>query len=142
MNVDFTEQGTRTNIESATKAFQVSDLSSALFHASSVLSVDPQNAAMRSILDQIVARAGAETLLKAAVEANLEHLRPWMEWIAFELQTVTQRAELLQKWDREWLEPLEDRPRWAGPEAGRSVDGIGTSVDRTSLGVRMFTIWA
>lgn len=62
MNVDFTEQGTRTNIESATKAFQVSDLSSALFHASSVLSVDPQNVAMRGILDQIVQRVGADAL--------------------------------------------------------------------------------
>ncbi|MCA9534054.1 MAG: hypothetical protein KC593_10250 [Myxococcales bacterium] len=62
MNIDFDEQGTRTNIESATKAFQVSDLSSALFHASSVLSVDPQHAAMRGILDQIVARVGADAL--------------------------------------------------------------------------------
>lgn len=62
MNIDFNEQSTRTNIASATKAFQVSDLSSALFHASSVLSVDPNDAAMRGLLDQIVARVGAEAL--------------------------------------------------------------------------------
>ena len=37
MNVDFNEQDTRINIEGATKAMQVSDLSTALFHASSVL---------------------------------------------------------------------------------------------------------
>jgi len=62
MNVDFNEQDTRINIEGATKAMQVSDLSTALFHASSVLSVDPENAAMRGVLDQIVQRVGAEAL--------------------------------------------------------------------------------
>ncbi|MCB9656115.1 MAG: hypothetical protein R3B40_28420 [Polyangiales bacterium] len=62
MNVDFNEQDTRINIEGATKAMQVSDLSTALFHASSVLSVEPENAAMRAVLDQIVQRVGAEAL--------------------------------------------------------------------------------
>ncbi len=62
MNVDFTAQDTETNIASATKAFQVSDLSSALFHASSVLSVDPNHPEMRALLDQIVGRVGDEAL--------------------------------------------------------------------------------
>ncbi len=40
----------------------------------------------------------------AAVTANLEHLRPWMPWIAFEPQTVEQRVELIRQWEREWLD--------------------------------------
>ncbi len=35
-------------------------------------------------------------LLKEAVDASLEHLRPWMPWIAHEPQTVEQKAALLR----------------------------------------------
>jgi RimJ/RimL family protein N-acetyltransferase len=35
-------------------------------------------------------------LLKEAVDANIEHLGPWMPWIRLEPQTVEQKVELLR----------------------------------------------
>jgi RimJ/RimL family protein N-acetyltransferase len=35
-------------------------------------------------------------LLKEAVDASIEHLRPWMPWIRFEPQTVAEKVELLR----------------------------------------------
>jgi RimJ/RimL family protein N-acetyltransferase len=35
-------------------------------------------------------------LLKDAVDASIEHLRPWMPWIRFEPQTVEQKVDLLR----------------------------------------------
>jgi len=32
-------------------------------------------------------------LLKSAVDASIEHLRPWMPWVKFEPQTIEQRIE-------------------------------------------------
>jgi len=40
--------------------------------------------------------------LHEAIVKNTEHLRPWMPWIAFEPQTVDQRAELIAGWERDW----------------------------------------
>ena len=37
-------------------------------------------------------------LLHAAVTASVEHLRPWMPWIAFEPQTVEERRALIEQW--------------------------------------------
>ena len=37
-----------------------------------------------------------------AVTASIEHLRPWMPWIAFEPQTIEQRQTLLYEWSNEW----------------------------------------
>lgn len=37
-------------------------------------------------------------LLHAAVTASTEHLRPWMEWIAFEPTTVEDRRKLIEGW--------------------------------------------
>lgn len=33
---------------------------------------------------------------------NLEHLRPYMPWIAEEPKAVEQRAELIAEWERQW----------------------------------------
>jgi len=41
-------------------------------------------------------------LLHQAIVDNMEHLRPWMAWIAFEPLTVDQRRELIAQWQREW----------------------------------------
>ena len=35
-------------------------------------------------------------LLKEAVDASIEHLRPWMPWIRFEPQTIAEKVELLR----------------------------------------------
>lgn len=35
-------------------------------------------------------------LLKEAVDASVEHLRPWMPWIRFEPQTLEEKVELLR----------------------------------------------
>ncbi|HKI16886.1 MAG TPA: GNAT family N-acetyltransferase [Isosphaeraceae bacterium] len=42
--------------------------------------------------------------LVLAVTENLEHLRPWMPWIALEPTTLEEREELIARWDREWEE--------------------------------------
>lgn len=41
--------------------------------------------------------------MHAAVVSSVEHLRPWMPWIAFEPRTVEQRAELIAEWEQTWL---------------------------------------
>lgn len=45
---------------------------------------------------------GDAPALHDAVNASLEHLRPWMEWIQFEPLTVSDREELIRSWDRAW----------------------------------------
>jgi ribosomal-protein-serine acetyltransferase len=40
--------------------------------------------------------------LCAAVTANLEHLRPWMPWIAAEPVSIAERMALLAQWQSEW----------------------------------------
>ncbi len=40
----------------------------------------------------------------AAVAASLEHLRPWMPWVAFEPLTIEERVHLIERWTREWEE--------------------------------------
>ena len=34
--------------------------------------------------------------MKEAVDASIEHLRPWMPWIRFEPQTIAEKVELLR----------------------------------------------
>jgi ribosomal-protein-serine acetyltransferase len=45
--------------------------------------------------------------LAAAVGESMEHLRPWMPWIAFEPTSLVEREELLARWDREWEEGIQ-----------------------------------
>ena len=40
--------------------------------------------------------------LSAAVIANLEHLRPWMPWIAGEPVSLVDRQALIAQWQSEW----------------------------------------
>jgi ribosomal-protein-serine acetyltransferase len=40
--------------------------------------------------------------LSSAVLENLEHLRPWMPWIAVEPQTPADRLALMNQWQTEW----------------------------------------
>jgi RimJ/RimL family protein N-acetyltransferase len=40
--------------------------------------------------------------LSEAVAESLEHLRPWMPWVALEPLSPGERQELFQRWDREW----------------------------------------
>ena len=39
--------------------------------------------------------------LARAVQDSLEHLRPWMPWIADEPRSVEDRAELIRDWERQ-----------------------------------------
>jgi ribosomal-protein-serine acetyltransferase len=41
--------------------------------------------------------------LGEAVADSLEHLRPWMAWIAHEPLSVTERQALIDSWHPEWL---------------------------------------
>jgi len=40
--------------------------------------------------------------LNAAVLASLDHLRPWMPWIAGEPETVARRSERVVRWRNDW----------------------------------------
>jgi ribosomal-protein-serine acetyltransferase len=42
--------------------------------------------------------------LAAGVAASLDHLRPWMSWIAFEPLTFAERVALIEGWTRDWEE--------------------------------------
>lgn len=41
-------------------------------------------------------------LLAAAVANNIEHLRPWMPWVADEPMARSERAAVMHDWDRGW----------------------------------------
>lgn len=41
--------------------------------------------------------------LAVAVSESLEHLRPWMPWIALEPTTLNEREKLIAQWDRDWI---------------------------------------
>jgi ribosomal-protein-serine acetyltransferase len=45
---------------------------------------------------------GDAELLDQAVLANLDHLRPWMPWVAEEPRSLAERRALLHVWEREW----------------------------------------
>ena len=46
-------------------------------------------------------------VLHSLVTANIDHLRPWMPWIAHEPVTMEDRHKLLVEWERSWEEGLE-----------------------------------
>jgi ribosomal-protein-serine acetyltransferase len=41
--------------------------------------------------------------LSEAIADSVEHLRPWMPWVAHEPLSLTERAALIDSWDQEWL---------------------------------------
>ncbi len=41
-------------------------------------------------------------ILHAAVLESLEHLAPWMAWVALEPLTIEQRRAMLIEWERDW----------------------------------------
>jgi ribosomal-protein-serine acetyltransferase len=46
---------------------------------------------------------GDASELVEAVADSVEHLRPWMPWIAQEPLSVIERQALIDSWDQEWL---------------------------------------
>jgi RimJ/RimL family protein N-acetyltransferase len=53
----------------------------------------------RLVTERLVLRCWAPRdapLLKDAVDSSIEHLRPWMPWVAHEPQTVEEKVELLR----------------------------------------------
>ena len=40
--------------------------------------------------------------MSAVVAANVEHLRPWMPWVAAEPLSRSERIALIEGWQREW----------------------------------------
>jgi RimJ/RimL family protein N-acetyltransferase len=45
-----------------------------------------------------------EPALSAAISRNIEHLRPWMPWIASEPLPTDERVALIEAWERVWLD--------------------------------------
>ena len=46
-------------------------------------------------------------VLHSLVTGNVNHLRPWMPWIAHEPLTADDRRSLLREWERAWEQGLE-----------------------------------
>jgi RimJ/RimL family protein N-acetyltransferase len=65
----------------------------------------PDEVALDGFVLRRYRRADARALA-AAVGESVEHLRPWMPWIALEPTTLEDREELLARWDREWEEGI------------------------------------
>jgi ribosomal-protein-serine acetyltransferase len=83
----------------------------------------------------VVADASA---LSAAVEANLDHLRPWMPWISAEPLSPQDRIALISQWEAEW-------ERGGDVVIGAFLDGavVGSSGlhQRRGLGVLEIGYW-
>lgn len=47
---------------------------------------------------------GDAQLVARAVKESLEHLRPWMSWIAQEPLPLACRTALIEEWEREWMQ--------------------------------------
>jgi RimJ/RimL family protein N-acetyltransferase len=41
--------------------------------------------------------------LSEAIADSLDHLRPWMPWVAHEPLSLTDRQALIDSWEQEWL---------------------------------------
>lgn len=61
--------------------------------------------------------------LALAVGESLEHLRPWMPWIALEPTTLTDRERLLAQWDLDWAKGVQYS--FGMFRTGRVVGGAG-----------------
>jgi ribosomal-protein-serine acetyltransferase len=84
-------------------------------------------------------------ILAMSVERNLDHLRPWMPWVAFEPLPMDKRRELLDTWEHDWLDGGDsvmaillrgDVVGGAGLHRRRGPHGIeiGYWVDKDQLG--------
>jgi RimJ/RimL family protein N-acetyltransferase len=49
-------------------------------------------------------RAADAAVLQRAVTESIEHLRPWMAWIADEPQSLERRRRRLAEWERGWAQ--------------------------------------
>lgn len=87
----------------------------------------PEQIGTRRLVLRLWRREDAPAL-HAAVNASLEHLRPWMPWIVDEPLTVADREALIGDWDRQWLN---------GGDAIYGVFAEGTPVGGTGLHQRI-----
>jgi ribosomal-protein-serine acetyltransferase len=76
--------------------------------------------------------------LAAVITANLDHLRPWMPWIAAEPMALSERLVLLQRWETEW-DVGGDR-HWAFVVDGRIAGSIGL-MGRIGVGAVEMGYW-
>jgi RimJ/RimL family protein N-acetyltransferase len=78
------------------------------------------------VLDQFVLRRYQQkdaAALAVAVGESLEHLRPWMPWIALEPTSLKERKQLLSQWDRDWADGTQYS--FGMFRSGRVVGGAG-----------------
>jgi len=52
-------------------------------------------------------RIGDMPILRDAIQASIEHLRPWMSWIAFEPLSDRDREALIRRWEDDWFADRE-----------------------------------
>jgi RimJ/RimL family protein N-acetyltransferase len=64
------------------------------------MSASPRGPAYRVVTERLVLRCWQPTdapLLKAAIDASLDHLRPWMPWVSQEPESVDAKAARLRR---------------------------------------------
>jgi RimJ/RimL family protein N-acetyltransferase len=78
------------------------------------------------VLDEFVLRqyqSDDAPALAVAVTESLEHLRPWMPWVALEPTTLKEREKLIAQWDSDWTEGTQYS--FGMFREGRVVGGAG-----------------
>ena len=65
------------------------------------MSVAPETLQVGEYVVRKYETTDAQALVDAVTE-SCDHLRPWMPWIKFEPQSVTQREELIKTWNEAW----------------------------------------
>lgn len=104
------------NVEHARQALARSDLAQALFHVSSALATEPNNAAWRAIADQVLAKAPDAMVFVRPDEAKadfitaatrgyvLAHKQQWGDALATVCEVVAVRPDCAYLgWAREWV---------------------------------------
>jgi RimJ/RimL family protein N-acetyltransferase len=83
-------------------------------------------------------RADHAEAFHRTVADNLDHLRPWMPWIAAEPVALAERRVLLQRWESEW-DAGGDR-HWGIFDGGRPIGSIGLMA-RVGVGALEMGYW-
>ncbi len=99
---------------------------------------EPGQAPARAVLPDHIDVPGLEVrtwresdvpALAKAITENLEHLRPFMPWVAQEPMTLEERARLVEDWERERLAGGD--VLYGILEEGRVIGGTGAHTTRT-----------
>ncbi|HRE02394.1 MAG TPA: GNAT family N-acetyltransferase, partial [Ilumatobacteraceae bacterium] len=76
-------------------------------------------------------------LLRAAITASIEHLRPWMPWVQHEPVSDADRVALIESWEQRWRDGIDFTmgvflrdPDGVAPGAGGEISIGGSGLHR------------